>query len=74
LAIGNINRRAADMRLLRPERIFKERSIRGNPECFPLRLHRGWRAIGNQDAQHEMPSQDFSLRYLVVEGTGKIDG
>src|ERR1700730_7038958 len=48
------------MRLLRPERSFKERSVRGNPECFPLRLHRGWRAIGNQDAQHEILSPRFS--------------
>jgi hypothetical protein len=62
------------MRLLRPERSFKKRSVQGNPECFPLRLHRGWRAIGNQDAQHEMPSPDFSPGLPGSEGTGKIGG
>src|SRR6202011_5908160 len=71
LTIVNIKRRAADMRLLRPERSFKERSVRGNPERFPLRLHRGWRAIGNQDAQHEMPSPDFSLGLPRSGGNGQ---
>jgi hypothetical protein len=48
------------MRLLRPKRSFEERRVRRNPERFALRLHRGRCAIGNQNAQHEMPPPGFS--------------
>jgi hypothetical protein len=65
VAVGNIDRRALDIKLLRFERSFEKRNAGENPERFALRLHRGRVPSAIKMRSIKCPDRNFRPDYLV---------